>query len=41
MKSLIPFVDIMKISDEETELLTDEKEPEPGCKSAAGEGSKL
>ena len=28
MRSLIPYVDLMKISDEETELLTDEKEVE-------------
>ena len=32
-----PFVDIMKISDEETELLTDEKEPERAAKVRAGE----
>ena len=32
MRSVIKYVDIMKISDEETELLTDEKNP-----SKAGE----
>ena len=41
MKSLIPFVDIMKISDEETELLTDEKEPEQAAKVLMGKGVKL
>ena len=41
MKSLIPFVDIMKISDEETELLTDEKEPEQAAKVLLEKGVKL
>ena len=41
MKSLIRFVDIMKISDEETELLTDEKEPEQATKVLLEKGVKL
>ena len=41
MKSLIPFVDVMKISDEETELLTDEKKPEQAAKVLMGKGVKL
>ena len=28
MRSLVPYVDIMKISDEETKLLTDKESPE-------------
>lgn len=32
MRSMVPYVDIMKISDEETELLTDRKEPEEAAK---------
>ena len=41
MKSLIPFVDVMKISDEETELLTDEKKPEQAAKVLMEKGVKL
>ena len=33
MRSLIPYVDLMKISDEETELLTDEKEVEKAAET--------
>ena len=32
MRELLPYVDIMKLSDEETELLTDEVEPELAAK---------
>lgn len=32
MRELVPYIDIMKMSDEETELLTDEVEPERAAK---------
>lgn len=32
MRSLIPYVDLMKISDEETELLTGKEKPEEAAK---------
>ena len=38
---MIPFVDVMKISDEETELLTDEKKPEQAAKVLMEKGVKL
>ena len=38
MRSLIPFVDFMKISDEETSLLTDEPEPEAAAKRLLEQG---
>lgn len=41
MRSLVPFVDIMKISDEETELLTDEKEAESASKVLIDQGVKI
>ena len=40
MRSLIPYVDLMKISDEETELLTDEKEVEKAAEDTVSTGSK-
>ncbi len=41
MRSLVPYVDIMKISDEETELLTGEKSPELAAKALCSQGVKL
>lgn len=41
MRSLIPYVDIMKISDEETELLTDIKEPKKAAESLFQKGVKI
>lgn len=41
MRSLIPYVDIMKISDEEIGLLTDEETPENAAKFLCGQGVKL
>lgn len=41
MRSLIPYVDIMKISDEETELLTGKKNPEEAAKRLFGQGVKI
>lgn len=41
MRSLIPFMDVMKISDEETELLTGEKEPEKAAEILINQGVKL
>lgn len=41
MRSLIPYVDIMKISDEETELLTDFMEPEKATESLFQKGVKI
>lgn len=41
MRSLIPYADIMKISDEETTLLTDYKEPEAAAKSLVEQGVKI
>ena len=41
MRSLIPYVDLMKISDEETELLTDEKEVEKAAEVLHRQGVKI
>lgn len=41
MRSLVPFVDIMKISDEETELLTDCQDIEEAAKSLYQQGVKV
>lgn len=41
MRSLIPYADIMKISDEETTLLTDYKEPEAAARSLIEQGVKI
>lgn len=41
MRSLIPFVDVMKISDEETDLLTDEKDPEKAAEALYEQGVKV
>ena len=41
MRSLIPYVDLMKISDEETELLTDEKEVEKAAETLYRQGVKI
>ena len=41
MRSLIPYVDIMKISDEETGLLTDFEEPEQAADFLCSQGVKL
>lgn len=41
MKSLIPYVDVMKISDEETALLTDYKAPEDAAKALFNQGVKI
>ena len=41
MRSLIPYVDVMKISDEETALLTDYKAPEDAAKALFNQGVKI
>lgn len=41
MRSLIPYADIMKISDEETILLTDYKDPEAAARSLIEQGVKI
>lgn len=41
MRSLIPYADIMKISDEETLLLTNHKDPEIAAKSLIQHGVKI
>ena len=41
MRSLIPYVDLMKISDEEAELLTDEKEVEKAAETLYRQGVKI
>ncbi|MDD3279887.1 MAG: carbohydrate kinase [Lachnospiraceae bacterium] len=41
MRSMIPFVDIMKISDEETELLTDKLDPEAAAVALFHQGVKV
>lgn len=41
MRSLIPFVDVMKISDEETELLTGEKMVEKAAEVLLAQGVKI
>lgn len=41
MRSLIPYADIMKISDEETELLTGKKSPEEAAKALYDQGVKV
>lgn len=41
MQSLIPYVDIMKISDEETSLLTDYTEPEAAAAALYQQGVKI
>ena len=41
MRSIIPSVDIMKISDEETTLLTGTENPEGGCRASDRSGSFL
>ena len=38
MRSLLPYVDVIKISDEETELLTDRTSPEEAAKVLNGSG---
>lgn len=41
MRSLIPYTDVMKISDEETMLLTDQKDPEAAAKELYAQGVKV
>lgn len=41
MRSLIPYADLMKISDEETDLLTDFKDPEEAARSLIDQGVKV
>jgi len=41
MRRVLPFVDIMKLSDEETELLTDMKTPEEAAKVLLEKGIRL
>lgn len=41
MRSLIPYADLMKISDEETELLTGHKDPEEAARTLLEQGVKL
>ncbi|MEY8337581.1 carbohydrate kinase [Lachnospiraceae bacterium 62-35] len=41
MRSMVPYVDIMKISDEETELLTGRKSPEEAAKALCSQGVGL
>ena len=41
MKSLIPYADIIKLSDEEAELITGEKEPEKASASLLEQGVKI
>ena len=41
MRSVLPFVDVMKLSDEETELLTGIKEPEGTAKKLIEQGVKI
>lgn len=41
MRSLIPYVDLMKISDEETELLTGEKDAEKAAEALYCQGVKV
>ena len=41
MRSLVPYVDLMKISDEETELLTDDKEVEKAAEELYKQGVKV
>lgn len=41
MRSLVPYVDIMKISDEETELLTGRKNPQEAAKLLYENGVKI
>ena len=41
MRSLVPCVDMMKISDEETELLTDEKDPRKAAEILFQKGVKI
>ena len=41
MRSLVPYVDLMKISDEETELLTDDKEVEKAAEELYRQGVKV
>lgn len=38
MRSMVPFCDVMKLSDEETELLTGEKAPEAAAEKLLGQG---
>ena len=38
MRSVLPYVDVMKLSDEETELLTDVVDPEEAAKVLLGKG---
>lgn len=41
MRSLIPFIDVMKLSDEETELLTGEKRAEKAAEVLLAQGVKI
>ncbi len=41
MRSLVPYVDLMKISDEETELLTDHQDVEEAAKALYEQGVKI
>ncbi len=41
MRSLVPYVDLMKISDEETELLTDHQDVEAAAKALYEQGVKI
>ena len=41
MRSLLPYVDMIKISDEETELLTDYQDPEQAARKLYRQGIKI
>ncbi len=41
MRSLVPYVDLMKISDEETELLTDHKDVREAAEALYSQGVKV
>lgn len=41
MRSVVPYVDVMKLSDEETALLTDIAEPEGAAKKLLAQGVKI
>lgn len=41
MRSLVPYVDLMKISDEETELLTDHKDVLEAAEALYSQGVKV
>lgn len=41
MRSLLPYADLVKISDEETELLTDHKDPEQALRYLLSKGARI